>query len=68
LVTEKHFIRWRSDILVKCCWKKYVIEVKVDWTKKELLKQMNKYKDEADVVIWINWKRKKNVVEIIWRG
>jgi hypothetical protein len=30
-----------------------------------LLKQMRKYKEEADVVIGINWKRKKKVVEII---
>jgi hypothetical protein len=29
---------------------------------------MRKYKEEADVVIGINWKRKKKVVEIIWRG
>jgi len=65
LVTEKHFIRWRSDIYVECCWRKYVIEVKVDWTKKELLKQMRGYKEEADVVIGINWKRKKNVVEVM---
>jgi hypothetical protein len=30
-----------------------------------LLKQMRKYKEEADVVIGINWKRKKNVIEVM---
>ena len=65
LVTEKHFISWRSDIWIKCCGKRYVIEVKVDWMKKELLKQMKDYENEADVVIGINWKRKKNIVEVM---
>jgi len=64
LITEKHFVSWRPDIWIKCCWKTYLIEVKVDGNLEEIKKQLEKYRWEADVLIGINWTRKENKIEV----
>ena len=65
LISEKHFIAWRPDIWIKCCWKTYLIEVKVDGNLEEIKKQLEKYRWEENVLIGINWKRKENKVEVL---
>ena len=64
-ITEKHFIRWRSDIVLVIDWKKYLLEIKVDWDEEQIKEQLKKYEQEADVLMWINWDREKNEVRVI---
>ena len=66
-ISEKHFISWRNDIFLLINWKKYILEVKVDTSLEELKKQLKTYRNQADVLIWILWDRKKKEiwVEII---
>jgi len=59
-IGEKHTLRNRNDIFLKVNWNHYVIEVKVNKSKKELLKAMKEYKKEDNVVIWILWDSKKD--------
>ena len=65
-ITEKHFIKWRSDIVLVIDWKKYLLEIKVDWSKEQVKKQLKNYKQEADILIGIIWDRKENEVEVIF--
>jgi len=61
-IGEKHTLRNRNDIFLTINWKEYVIEVKVDKSQKALLKSMKEYKKEDNVVIWILWNSKKDLV------
>ena len=69
---ELQNIEWRADMFIPYKNKLYIIESKVDSKTKQAIKQIKeKYviqinpKDYEEIVmIWINWNRKKEKVEV----
>jgi len=54
-IGEKHTVVNRPDIFVIVNGKKYVLEVKVNWSQAEVEEAIKKYQGKADKVIVINW-------------